>query len=212
MPLVTSVSVFIEVRCVVTTGGGAFRIPVVNCFSYRSNPPLTTFMAGPFVASFLTDVWNVVTQELHTDLQGDGLFIAAPCNSLGPRLGSFGPPQAGQLGGNRLPLSAAVTVAPLTGKRGRHYLGLKRFGPVPTSTVSGDELAAAVWPNWAFICGNMASGFVDAAGQGWVPVVYSRALSTGVHPHYTPWLEDVVSVRFNKTLGFARHRREPTQR
>jgi len=99
-----------------------------------------------------------------------------------------------------------------TASRSRHYLGLKRFGPIVESDVDADELNATGIGRWSPITTLIASPFTDGSGITWKPVVNSRVL-TDLEPN--PAMidgEEITTVDLNKTLGFARHRREPTSR
>jgi len=189
------------------SGGTVSRI-VTNCYAYRSPNPTLPPSFVPMLTAFKNDVGDRVCDRLSTDYTSTLLGLWDHCNTLGTFHNAGFTCQHGQIAGDRLPLSLAVNLIPRTGRRGANYRGMKRYGPIPAASVSGDELVGFEIVAWQFVAGQVASGFTSSDGWNWIPVVFSRQLSHRTLTTFTPFLTDVTSVDTNLTLGLARHRRE----
>jgi len=210
MPVLAPV-VSLAVRGLVTASGGQIRT-VVNVFSYQNTAgPGPPFDLNSFATTFHLTAWTLVAPFLHTDYLGDA-YIAYTDPLLNPpgTLTTQAPPNGGTAGG-REPISSCVNFWCQTGLRGRSFRSVKRFGPVPTSIVSGDELTAAAQAAMQVQVNKLLLSFTTADGNTWSPVLLSRQLSTEGPPAVFVGAP-LTAITVNRTLGLARHRRERTKR
>lgn len=181
---------------------------VCNAFAYYT----TDTLSGPFLlrfqGAFDANVMGVIAPLLHEDYVAGEYLIYFPAR-FDPGAGSAGlTGQNGAVTGDRLPLSQCVNMGLQTAVRGRNFRGLKRFGPIAEGDTTGDELSSTAASSWSAAATAVGADLADGFGVTWHPIVVSRKL-TAAHPTALEVIgERITSVRLNKTLGFARHRRE----
>lgn len=185
---------------------------VANCFSYYTLDALGAGTIGLFMATFEPLVWSPIVSLFSTDYVGDPYRVYFPGRVFNGGGTLFGAGLNGGTAGDRLPTSLAVNMVLRTAARSRHYLGLKRFGPVVSADVDGDELNAAGLARWSAVAPLLSNLLVDGFSHTWRPVVQSRELTAAVPVGALIDGEEITTIDLNKTLGFARHRREPTSR
>lgn len=205
----------IAVECKVVASGGQVR-PVWNVFTYESTGGVgyTVTVKNALATTFRTGVWNRLRPVLSTDLVGVMIWVWLP-SITGDTFTSTIVPGNGTRTGSRLSVSSAVYCYVSSGIRGRWYNGSKRFGPVSTSDVSGDELTPAAKTTWQTACNAVARFTTTGAGitfVQWNPVVWSRKLSTPPPDVNAQVGADVIGGTPYATLSTWRHRRERTVR
>jgi hypothetical protein len=202
-------TVLVSVEGTVTLPSGVAR-RVVNSFPYRAIPGTGTGVNPANLGTvFLSTVWASIRSRLHTDFVGFQTWLRDPCFETATAL-TAGAPASGTKTGGRLPLSQCANLICSTALRGRSFFGVRRFSPIPTSAVTKDELAGAEATAWNVVAARVAQQLVDLNGVVWQPCVWSKLLSGPFGVGYQAWVEDITTVVRNKTLGFARHRRERT--
>lgn len=208
---ILSRSISIVTQGTVTSSSGSSR-KVANCFCYYTTDALGAGTVNLFRATFEANVWSVIRNALHEDFIGDQYRVYFPgrvFNGGGVLTGSV---PDGTVTGPRLPVSDAVNLVLRTGLRSRHYIGLKRFGPIPADHVDGDQLNATGITAWSAVVTAMSAVIVDGFSHHWRPIVQSRVLTALVPIPALIDGEEITSIDLNLTLGLARHRREPTER
>jgi hypothetical protein len=210
MPVLAPV-VSLAVRGLVVASGGQVR-KVVNVFSYQNTGgPGPPFDLNGLATQFHLTAWTLIAPFLHTDYAGDA-YIAYLDPLLNPpgTLTTQAPPNGGTAGG-REPISACVNFWCQTGLRGKSFRSVKRFGPVPTSLVTKDELTPAAQAALQVQVNKLLLPLATADGNTFGAVLLSRQLSTEGPPAVFVGAP-LTAVVVNRTLGLARHRRERTQR
>lgn len=196
----------------VTDPGQLFVKRCWNSWVYRvvGTPPLAVDKFAYFNAFFLgfyVNLFNVFpnfTQQgqqwcLYPNTPGD---VSTQQNVGGEGLNGL----------HRTSTTQAVFVNLKTSLRSRPYRGIKRFGPIATSDLNGDELTPAARAAWTMNLANITTSFVvNLAGGGTntiIPVVWSRKLSA-TDTHVPPAIgADLIGYHVNLTTSSCRHRRE----
>jgi hypothetical protein len=199
---------------VVSTGGFDRKCYNVFHFEGGGNVVDNPMFKANVAAFFNVHGWKSLATRLHSDYVPDGLFVwkmSDATDSLTFTQVQLG----GGSGGTRLPVNQAVFGYTGSGLRGSNWRGSKRYGPVPSSDVVGDELTALAHTRWEAahhaVNAPMAI-FIGALVLALVPVIYSRTLSNAdptVGPNY---IADLNNTYCDTTLSSWRHRRESTQR
>jgi hypothetical protein len=211
MPLINAPTCLLVVEGKVDIGLGQFR-KVCNAFAYRATNATSVGPLNSLSDVFASVIWSGMRARFSTRWVGVQYWLLSPCHPLAVPVSGTAPPLSGTVTGPSLPLSLAVNIGLLSSSRGRHYQGVKRFSPIPASHVVGDELTPVALSGWNVLRGRFVNPLTDANGVIWQPCIFSRALSPALGPGYQPFMTDITGSRSNKTLGFARHRREPTRR
>jgi hypothetical protein len=184
----------------------------VNSFPYRALAGTGTGVnPANLGVVFLSTVWAAIRNRLSTDFVGFQTWLRDPCFETAVP-STAGVPANGTRAGNRLPMHQAVNLVCSTALRGRSFLGVRRFGPLATSSVVKDELIPGELTAWHTVAARVGQQLTDANGVVWQPCVWSKLKSPPFGPGYEAWVEDITAVTANKTIGFARHRRERTVR
>jgi hypothetical protein len=195
------------VQGTVTSTSGSTR-KVYNDFVYRSvNGTDDAAELLAFAGIFNLTVMHAITFHLHTSYVANSFKLSFPqLPAVAPVI--FPTVEAGRVMGGRLPLVSAAYVGLATGLRGKSFLGSKRFAPIPLNQVSGDEYTPASHAA-ALARFQLIGQQILAPPYLWVPVVWSRQLTTFVGGVPTTCVgADITAVTLNYTLGQWRHRRE----
>ena len=193
----------------VTSLSGKVR-NLVNVFSYEHTAgPLDSNWPLNLIQQFEAVVWSQVTALLSSSYFGNQYHVYTDPHLTPPAPYTFGVGVGGAVAGDRLPLSFAVSVHVRSGLRGRNYRGTKRYGPVPDSHYSADELTAAGLAAWQAAAATFLSALTSPAADVWKPVVLSRDLSASGPPASYVGAA-LTSVEVVPAIGNSRHRKERT--
>lgn len=113
--------------------------------------------------------------------------------------------------GERSPSFVAVHVWLRTATRGKRFTGKKRFGPIPTSDIDGDQLTDQAFNNWQEVSQLLTSSWTIQGADGElvvVPVVWSRLLSSGPSVSPVVMVGDIITrVEVLRVLSSNQHRK-----
>jgi hypothetical protein len=215
MPFIPElIAVSVEGKVLTTSG---VERKVVNTFSYRLSAAAFSVSPTDVYTWFMNNVWTYWCQSLASGISGwKGVqtWVSYPLET-GITQHAGGVPYDGSAGAGRQPLSTCLYINFGTGRRGRAWLGCKRWGPVPNSYVLGDELVPAVWSTLnasTYVFMTPMSITVGGLNATYIPCVWSRARWPYGSFMTVDAFSDLVTVHVNKTLGQWRHRRESTAR
>jgi hypothetical protein len=215
MPFIPEL-IAVSVEGKVQTTSGVQR-KVVNTWSYRVSNAAFSLGPASIYTWFMANVWSTWHQTLPSGIlgwKGVQTWISYPLET-GTLQHAGGVPTDGSNNAAREPLSTCVYINFSTGRRGRQWVGCKRWGPIPTADVLGDELTAAAYAGFngatpLFLA--PMSVTIGGLNCTYIPCVWSRARWPYSSFITVDSLSDVVSCHANRTLGQWRHRRESTNR
>jgi hypothetical protein len=209
MALITNVVQIIVQGTVPETGGSTKNI--FNVFTYFQNPNQPGPPTAVAVANqFLTQVWPGIAAQLSVAYTGTGTLARYLDITTNPAL-SGNIPANGAIALPRLPSQQAVVTPFRSSLRGKNYRGSKHFSPIPTASVTGDELTAGAVAAWQALLPSFIAT-MTVGGQTFSPCVVSRSLSQLAKDPVSIQGAVITQALLNKTIGTMRRRKEKTVR
>jgi len=202
----TNVIEFVVKGTVPPSGGGTRQF--WNVFHYR----LATGTLDTRVqlnGDFMTKVFTFVAAQLSIDWTGSTCNVRLLDDATEQYTSASISATVGGIALPRLPDANAIVTPYKCVERGRSFRGSKHFGPVPTASVTKDELNAGAVTAWGVITGKLLLTWTSVTGS-YAPIVLSKTLSQLKTNPTTIIGSDVNAVLLNKTIGTMRRRKEKT--
>lgn len=179
-----------------------------NVFHYRRTTTVNPVLKSQLNTIFQTNIGLLFEACLNNRWQH--LFNNIRClNDANDAVNAFTINLPGGVAGDSMTTINAVYIKMATGLRGAHFRGSKHMGPLSepdTSAGTSDILNAAAIARFAPLVTAMATPFVDAGGNQWQPIVFSRSLSQIEVNPCTVTSTDINGCLLNKRVGRLRRR------
>lgn len=180
---------------------------IANVYHFRRLAGPGSAIKAQLNAAFQTAIGDVLLNALNEDY-GQTFNVVRFFDDALDLPEQFTQTGVGQISGQRLPDFVTASIGLKSAVRSRSGRGRKSLGPISESSTTGDELSAGAITLFGLYATALATGFTDASGNVWIPVIKSgKPPAQYVVNPVVVVSYDVVSVVVNSILGVLKRRK-----